>query len=652
MSYEEDREVVYENAFRYRDNLYDTKATLEVSLSTSTQDYKRFSPLKTNISVLPPDNMRRYCFLSYPELYELVESLKEVTTKDSIQEIYNYSSPLKIDRRLSDILLRFTFRKSRNGEKCVIVGIMRNRSDYAYTILPLNFFKAFINKLEYIVQNDSYMQNMLGQRILEKHKVDNISQITQLLKSMPVNISELLESEKPTDTTKSNRDSYEPSVDLPDHNPESGSVDDPGESMVDIFDSYINQNLDNFTLDGDSTQNNQDNGNNITPVESDVFNKVLNQDISNIEPLVNRVLLSNSKLESFSDTIQEETSINPLKSYFSNKDVKSGCYISEFLLQALNKDYIINGNYYPSSVTILKASPEGSDNHIYDIACDLMIVHAYLKNFRTMVENRTSDPVQCKSDLHINFRLLSDFITLSFIENSDRSKIKKNLLSRFRYFNSQGYFDSFNNILNDFNYNAISEKDMKEYIDLVIDKVPTMMGVNSFHKKCYDEGTVKLPPDTGFNLKKITGEIVKLDVIKYMGYDFDEQSLKKFGIDVDEIGDDVFNLFVHGKTKSEPKTNILKFIDSFGSEIPDEEKEPFREYIYELGKNDFDFHNTEFNLGKFGENIVKALYLWNKSNKIERFNDFYSSCRDSLMTKEELLGPIEEDEENEWEDIA
>lgn len=640
---EESRESVFDTAFRYKDTLYNTKSTLEVSLNTSTTDYKKFSPLKIGISVLTPDNLRRYCLFSYPELYELVHRIRGVINNNSISDLYDSSNPVTIDKKVYDVLLRFKFKESSNSEKCVVVGVVKNQSDFAPCILPLTIFYSLVDKLEYIINNDISIQQSLSNKILEKNKLDYMSQIYQTLRGLPVNISELLE-----DSIHSTNNSYTGSY--PDNSNSEKIESENNFGEIDQFDRYISQNLDSFALEGDIPSTTQDKPTE-APVKSYMFEDVLNKDISNIESLVNRTILSDSKLESFSDTIEEESGVNPLKNYFSDTHIKSASYISEFLVHTINKDYILFGEKYPDSITALKIKPEKSDEEIFNLASDLFIIQSYIKNFRTLIEKRTSDPNQCKSDLHINYRLLSDFFTFSFVEEEDKTRVKNNILSRFRYFDSQGYFDKWNEELYNYNYGKITEKEIKEYIDLVLDKLPTMMGISTLHKKYYNEGSLILPPETEYNLNKITKEVAKLDVVKHMGYEIDEKSLKKCGIEKDDISDEVYDLFSGNVSKKERRSNILKYVDFFISEVPDDIRDNFREHINNLGNDDYDIENSPFDLNRFGENIVKGIYLWNKSNKIEKFTDFYSTCRDSLTTKDQILKQ-EDDEENIWAELG
>jgi hypothetical protein len=56
-------------------------------------------------------------------------------------------------------------------------------------------------------------------------------------------------------------------------------------------------------------------------------------------------------------------------------------------------------------------------------------------------------------------------------------------------------------------------------------------------------------------------------------------------------------------------------------------------------------------LSEFGDNIVKAIYEWNESNKNEKYTDFYDRCENSLMSKDLILAKIttkKEDKSEDW----
>ena len=72
-----DKTWINQQLLFYKDNLFNSDGSLEISLATATQDFKNFNPASLNISVISNNN-RRVVNLAYQNAVDLLISIKEV----------------------------------------------------------------------------------------------------------------------------------------------------------------------------------------------------------------------------------------------------------------------------------------------------------------------------------------------------------------------------------------------------------------------------------------------------------------------------------------------------------------------------------------------------------------------------------------------
>lgn len=624
----ENRDWLKENIFSYDDFKFSSDSQISISVLTSTKDYYDFSKLKITISILSSDKNRRKCDLTYSELYELINTLDEVTNNEQLYDAYERSNIFSVDRLISENIIKFTFKPSKTGEHCVVIGIISDKTNYGLTILPIKIFFGFLEKLKFIKDNEFFIHDKLANRMIQNKQHENSDRMVQLLKTFPTQISEQMESSSNNETQNDN------------------FVSTQGESEnVESLDSFMESNLDNIKLEGLKNYEEKENQTSEKPVvevNSKLFENVLNKDISNLEDLVNRILPSNFKVQSFSDTIKEDTEIN-LLNLFTNEDIKSISYITEWEIQSINKNYLINNESFPETCSIIKTEPNSSiNNEIINLSYDLLICQAYMKTFRTRVESRINDPEQNKAKLHVTFRYISDLFIFSFMEPENKSAIKNNIITRFKYFDQNNYFDSMNRELEDLKLNKVNEKDIENYVLNGLEMSKNVLHVKNLHNQLYNESNLTIPLNSNFTLEQIYKEVVKLEVIKYMGYELGEDNLKKFGIEKGEISNEVFKVFKgHRNPSTKTKTNIIKYINYIKDQLSDEVFDSLIKCLGEVGHDNFDFENFSSPIEDLPEGVVKGLYIWNRSNnKNQKFNDFCKECEESVMSKEDIKNRI------------
>jgi len=113
--------------FYYRDKKFNSNSSIDISLTTSTQDFKSFNSLALNLAITRDDGFRKSCILNYSDVFDLTRSFKEV--KEKIDEIYQQGKH-EIFRLVGKLNLKVGFKtSSSDGQRAVIIALIATESD-------------------------------------------------------------------------------------------------------------------------------------------------------------------------------------------------------------------------------------------------------------------------------------------------------------------------------------------------------------------------------------------------------------------------------------------------------------------------------------------------------------------------------------------
>ena len=167
--------------------------------------------------------------------------------------------------------------------------------------------------------------------------------------------------------------------------------------------------------------------------------------------------------------------------------------------------------------------------------------------------------------------------------------------------------------------------------------------IEDVHNKLHSNNSLILSSNNNFTIEQIINEVIPLEVYKNLGKDINTK-------DLSSISPDVLLLFDGNKKNTKPKTqkvekesetNLQRFIRSVRNEIPDNYKDDFNNEIVRLGNTEkYDFKDVRFPLEEFGDDIIKALYIWDPKNdpKIAKnYKYFFEKYENEIMTKDNIL---------------
>jgi len=460
--------------FYYRDKKFNSNSSIDISLTTSTQDFKSFNSLALNLAITRDDGFRKSCILNYSDVFDLVKSFREVNAK--IDEIYQQGK-YEIFRQVGKTGLKIGFKtSSSNNERAVIFALIASESEFNLVILPYNLFIVIDcllgNYLKNFIGNGlQVINNFLCIASLEEQK-----NIVRKLTSLP---SSILEMNGKVETTLENIENE--GVDIP---VENDAISEEAESQISDLESFLGEDMGNITLEDVGKAKEEVP---IQKVESKFVEVVLKNDISNIEPLMNSLITKPSPIEEFSKVIEEyfPGDFDPLPG-LEEKDLKSAVYFAGVFFNAILQTYMNKGTPIPSSSPVIQYSVPITKVYTLnmELSYDLLLIAGYIRILRSRLESKVGDASANKAILYFSMRCFTDLFVFSFLEEKKGDTIKSCLISRFKYFQSQGFFKSFEETLDNYGFGPITISDIESLAEEVSKRViGQAVDINELHMR-------------------------------------------------------------------------------------------------------------------------------------------------------------------------
>lgn len=637
-----DVERIYfnQNMLYHKDKTYNSGGSLEISICNNTTDYKNFSAPTLHISVIGENNLRRLCSLNYSDSVDLFISIKDILA--NIETVYSTNrNNVLLKKYQFDRSLKFEFIQIQNmGDRVVVISVIHSSSDFTKVVVPYSVFSAFaIGILKYFVNEfvkisfDFSSRNLLTE-ILEQNKM-----IRNGIMILPTT---LIENKEKTNLIQ------------PEINKELTSTI---EDTIDDFDKFLGKDMENIQIPDLNSKVILEEKTENSEINSLLINKTLNKDLSVLESMLSASITRPdpmiSMFEGFRRSMNLDNSFSFLPS-ISKNDLKSLLYISKITHDIYLNLYIDKNTPIPSGFQILKYKVEdidSIDSFNINLAYDILLIFGFIKEFRSRMESRESDANKNGSLFYLRLRTFLDPIVYSFINPSKSKIILNTLQSNFKKYSSIGFFNHYQNILSVNGFKIITSDDISSFCNELNEKVLKReeifsVTIDAKHEHLYKTGFLRIKSDNNLSIEQIINELIPLEVLEKNGIDLTEGSdnLKKVleNINVSETILNIFHKKDSVKKTNEPKketlSNILKTVKFFNNEIPEKYRNDFFKFIEDLKNNNYDFTNSIYEEEEFGDNIIKALYIWNESdNKKEPLTTFRTKLEDCLLTKDLIL---------------
>jgi len=463
--------------------------TIEISVNSSTSDYNNFTTPVFNIGIFN-DRIRYNLNLKYQDVFDLLISIENLM-KD-IQDIYN-NGGLEIRKLYNNKNFKLEFKLSKKtGRKAVLIIIANSTSDFGAVIISFDLFLSIIELLKNFKENYILLPFEISNRSTLSCVLNELKEIKEFNKTLPTSIVDL------------NRENM--SISTPfDSDDNSPPWDKEIINKQKELDKYVKDNIDNIEIPEIEKINKkvQEEYNSV------LFDIILKKDISNFDSLIMSLTTHQSPIMKFKEIISDYVS-SGLPSIESN-EFKSALYYSKRFFLYNIQNCTKNGVKIPSNIPIIKYRPnEFSDENI-NLAYDLLTISMYIRLVRDKLETKISDSSINKSLLYMAVRNYTDIFTFSFLDNLDQSIIIKCVMRRFQKYSNEGFFKSFNDLLNQYNLEDVNENDMINFTTEIMNKVigeNKTLNILDLHRKEYEDNKIKLPYDSDLNIDQISELII------------------------------------------------------------------------------------------------------------------------------------------------
>ena len=630
--YNDDVQWLSQNIFTHRDNEYGSGGYMRVSMSTNTKDSMSFSAPMFVITI-SNDGLSKSASLSYQKLFELYGRLQEVVKVAGNE----YSNKLKAspDAQLhykvgKSNFLTFEFlRGSQQNEPVVRMTISHGTSDSTKVLMPfLPEFYAFINLIGDMIKDKKYIDWCLHfpNRYFLTGMNEIAKQIPGLVKSAVVQI-----------------DREAPSTPNAPSEPEPQKVDEENvqsasETMKDL-NAFMGEDMENIDLDMPKIAGEPKTS---PPKEESRLFKWLGGDLKNYENILMRCCEKPNPIRELEKELNENYGDMDCFPNISAKDMKSIVYL-------VGREYFLyneqaNNGSIKRSFTINKYRGETHAKPINrETAFDLLFLHIIIKILREKIENKTSDNYTNKTLLHLASSMnVSPFIFSFLSKGTELSTI---IMKKFLEAKELGMFKSYEE--DEFkNYGfEITDKDIRDvtsnlggYFESDAYRSDSPMR----HVALHSNKSCLLSPDNGLNEEQIINQVVPFEMyilMKNKNPDTDKKDLLAYAKDRG-FDSAVVSLFV--KTTPRKMIPIVKFFEDHSDEVPEDKRVEFMEWIGEFGEKDYDLSDSRFPYDSFGEDAIKALYLWKPESeeKFTTYKKFQKAVINSVHDKNTILSMI------------
>ena len=655
--YSNDVQWLSQNIFTHRDKEYGTDGYMRVSISTNTKDSLSFSAPTFVISI-QNSGLNKTCVLSYQKLFAVRDRLKEVIPA-AVQEYKSKDgSPeaqLHYKSGKSSFLTFEFLRGSQQNEPCVRITISHGTSDSVKIIMPFEpEFISFIKLIGDMVGDQRKYLDWclhLPNRFFMAEVNQVIKQIPGLIKGAVVQIDRAT-SEGVSSPTSSPSSSCTTSLD-PDPEESDKEIDkeniEATTETIDEMKAFIGDDMSNIDLAiPASVQIKEDKP---KPVESSENKAIkwLGGDARNFENLIQRCTERPNSIRQLEKELSENYEDFEFFPGATKKEMKSLIYLSgrEFFVynqmankQSLDRSFSIN-KYKGQKF----AKPQN-----LELAYNLLVLTTFIKLCRDKIEAKTKDNYENKTIAHLAASMTAIPFIFSFI--SSGTELASIIKEKYRQMNEAGMFKSYEKSEFQSYGFTITERDIVDACDAFTENYFSSKSYKSDtfmrHVSMFNNQSCLLGPDNTLNEEQIIKQLVPFEIhIIQSDISLDDRKTMLAYAKENKIDTDVTSVFV----KSVPSKNIpiVKFFENNLTEVPEDVRSEFMQSIMEYNDTDYDLSDNKFPYGSFGEEAIKALFLWKPETgeKFKTYKKFQKSIASTVHDKSTILSMSTHDEKDE-----
>ncbi len=479
-------------------------------------------------------------------------------------------------------------------------------------------------------------------------EVNNVmKQIPGLVKSAVVQMDRVTPEETPS-TPQSHEPDPEPS------NVDEGNIQSASDTMKEL-DAFVGDGMQNIDLKIPGEEKIKETKPETRAASDNKAIKWLGGDARNFENIMLRCADKDNPVREIEKEVCENYSDMECFPGIEIKEMKSIAYLIAREYNILNAQ--ANNGPIKRAFSINKYNGQKYAKPInIELAYDFLVLSTFLKLCRDKIEEKTSDNYVNKTMVYLSASLnLSPFIFSFLSIGTELSSIIK---ERYRQMDGAGLFDSYKDKEFKTYGFEITERDIIDAADAFTEGYfgSKSYHVDSFmrHVSLFENKSCLLSADNPVNEEQIINQVVPFEmyiITANKDLDTDKKDILKYAIELG-VDDEVVALFI--KTAPSKNIPIVKFFEHHLAEIPEEVRGDFMKSIMEYNEIDYNLSDDKFPYDSFGEEAVKALFLWKPQTgeKFKTYKKFIRAVVASNHDKQTILSMITHDEDVSGETFA
>jgi len=627
----------------YKDKVYGTDGYLRISISTNTTDYKFFNTPLLNFSIT--NQYQKSCNINFQNAQDLYKTFKRILNQ------IGQNGEIDIQRKYQkNLIIHFSFKvDSNNKERIVVIELRGGETDFTKIIVPLQVvFEGIVGCVRLFTETYMELCHKLLVQSIHGESAQTIQQLPGLIKG----ISSQIVAQTPAQPFKDENIS-----------PEITKEAAKTQATIADLDKFLGDDMQNITI----AELDKEEKKAITEVKSLFMENVIKNDLSNFETMLANYSMSLSPILALANEIKTKIQNDIDGENFSmlpginDDELKSIVYLSKMFCTLSHQKHINEGTPLPFSVTVFKYNPTTYMKENIDIALDIFVINLYVRTVRRRLESKKVDITQNKALFYLQLRCLTDPLVFSFLDKiEDPKQIPSIVASRFEYYESIGIFDKYIKMLAETSVPEITKDDI---LAAAIESNEKIIGISPqvriVHDKSVIENASRVESKNTYTLEQIINEIIPLEIAEKTGKDITNDAIIAELREVYPISDEILNIF-HGKKPKKEKYssgNLVRIVNFYKDEIPEQYRDGFIKYIEEVGNNKIDFSGFEFPIEECGDNIIKALYLWDPDGDpsvTKKYKYYFAKVNNEIMERSLILTQIKTNEDpkvsgDEWD---
>jgi hypothetical protein len=646
-----DKKLYFTNLLEFKDFTLGSKGFLRISISISKVENNIFEQIMFCISITNENNYTKSCYLNIIQASELMKQVKYLDSNYNNLKMTNDddNDSNKLDYQIlrkygtnTELILRYF-------PNDVVELWIGGNSDFSKIRLSYeDYMVGFCKRLNsFILKYDDYCIQ-LRNYVLQCDVIETNKNILSALNNLPYQISELngIGMKEDEDTIHSEMKDFI-----------------GGEEVSNIdFDentkNEINKKIEN-------KENIESEEKKESEIKLSGVQKLFDNDLFHFENMLIQADMQDNPIDYIRENYFEKYSfVNENEYYFGmdEKTKKTLFYLPKLYCRMISFDAMTNGSELPHKIKpmqhIIQNNGKSISSDLFQFVLELFIINNYVTLLRRKLSTRSNDLNENCSFFHVQMRYYLDHFIFSIMRiNNSIVDISTIIRNEFERLDKTGFFKTYTQKLEAFNLEPINSSEVASNGKIVFNYIKEQGNFNlgNYHIAEYNSGKINLNYDNNFTIDEIVNTILPLEILNNTDKSKFQEKIKTVSEDIQKIFlEKNKSIKIEKKKNTNTAHNLYRLINYYREDIPQDIREEFLEYIQKNFQNqNIDLFNFKYPLEKFGENILKILYLWQPEDDekiINNYKHFFGMFEECIMTKEMILLKYNEEKTMEEED--